>query len=298
MNDETKQLAHAKALQISQDGFDQKITATQIDRRQCQRVRPLEVLCLGLERTGTLSLRTALLHLGYFDVYHMAALMIENPPDGDMWVQAIDAKYNKKGHFGKEDWDQLLGHCMAVTDQPAAMFGEDLIQAYPDAKVVLTVRDSPEAWQKSVMDTIMKLVWTISPQHIREPGKNPLYHLQRLFAPRLPVQEFFEKMIAAHEGDKIPDEGARIYREHNEKIRQAAQPANFLEFNVKQGWEPLCKFLDEPVPDMPFPRVNDTAQYATMLRNIRMLTAFGYTINILKVMFVPAAAAGALYYFR
>lgn len=67
---------------------------------------------LGLERTGTLSMRAALLELGYYDVYHMVSCLFENPPDSDLWRDAIDAKASGTGKFTKENWDQLLGHCM------------------------------------------------------------------------------------------------------------------------------------------------------------------------------------------
>lgn len=82
---------------------------TYIDRRGASRVVPLEVLCLGRERCGTSSLRQALFELGYAHVYHMTAVMQENPPDAIMWTQAFDAKLDGKGKFGKEEWDQLLG---------------------------------------------------------------------------------------------------------------------------------------------------------------------------------------------
>ena len=59
------------------------------------------------------ALRAALLELGYFDVYHIASLMVENPSDSEMWCQAIDAKFYGKGKpYDKEQWDKLLGHCM------------------------------------------------------------------------------------------------------------------------------------------------------------------------------------------
>jgi Sulfotransferase domain len=57
-------------------------------------------------------IRKALYILGYYDVYHMTSFMNENPRDDEMWAAAADAKFYGKGHFGKAEWDQLLGHCM------------------------------------------------------------------------------------------------------------------------------------------------------------------------------------------
>lgn len=79
----------------------------------------------------------------------MRAASTETPRDCELWMQAIRAKWDGEGTFEKEDWDQLLGHCQAVCDLPAAAFAPELIAAYPKAKVILTTRD-PESWHKQV----------------------------------------------------------------------------------------------------------------------------------------------------
>lgn len=83
--------------------------------------------------------------LGLDHVYHMDSAL-NNPPDNDLWLRALASKFpdegsHQKGTFGKKEWDQLLGHCQAVTDFPAVLFARELIQAYPEAKVILTNRD-------------------------------------------------------------------------------------------------------------------------------------------------------------
>lgn len=77
----------------------------------------------------------------------MRAASTETPRDNELWMQAIKAKWDGEGKFDKEDWDQLLGHCQAVCDLPAAAFASELIAAYPKAKVILTIRD-PDSWHK------------------------------------------------------------------------------------------------------------------------------------------------------
>jgi hypothetical protein len=96
------------------------------------------------------------------DVYHMVVPLGENTPDVDIWVEAIDATYKGVGKpFGEEEWDSLLGDFMvcckllllqyiqayskAVTDYHCALFIDELIAAYPDAKIIFTVRNSREA---------------------------------------------------------------------------------------------------------------------------------------------------------
>lgn len=77
----------------------------------------------------------------------MRAASTETPRDCEMWTRAIRAKFDGEGDFGKAEWDQLLGHCQAVCDLPAAAFAPELIAAYPNAKVILTNRD-PDSWHK------------------------------------------------------------------------------------------------------------------------------------------------------
>jgi hypothetical protein len=126
---------------------------TDIDRRKCHRKVPMKVLALGLGRTGTASLRSALIELGFTDTYHMMSASVENPPDCIMWQDAFAAKYDGIGTFGREDWDQLLGHCQAICDWPAVAFAKELIEAYPDAKVVLNDRDI-DSWYESTLKTV------------------------------------------------------------------------------------------------------------------------------------------------
>ena len=126
---------------------------TDINRRECRRTQPMRVLALGLGRTGTASLRTALKELGFEDCYHMMSASVENPPDCLMWSDALAAKYDGQGTFGREQWDQLFGHCQAICDWPCVAFAKELIEAYPEAKVLVTTRDV-DSWHASTMKTV------------------------------------------------------------------------------------------------------------------------------------------------
>jgi hypothetical protein len=100
----------------------------------------------------------------------MILASVENPPDAPMWIDAFEAKYYGKGNFGKESWDQLLGHCQvrdqripvtklsgiylqAVCDWPACIFAPELIKAYPNAKVAILNRDV-DSWYRYVTSLI------------------------------------------------------------------------------------------------------------------------------------------------
>lgn len=100
-----------------------------------------------LTNTAFIALTNALKFLGFQHAYHGRDALTINPRDCELWWEALQAKYEGKGkEFGRKEFDQLLGHCQVVSDVPAICFAEELIAAYPDAKVILTVRDVNE-WQ-------------------------------------------------------------------------------------------------------------------------------------------------------
>ncbi|KAJ6611231.1 hypothetical protein B0H10DRAFT_371491 [Mycena sp. CBHHK59/15] len=115
---------------------------------------PMKVLVLGFCRTGTASMRAALAVLGYGNTHHIGCVMA-SPSEIDGWTAAIEAKFHGKGKaYGRNEWDRLLGEFQAVADVPGILFAEELIHAYPDAQVILTMRD-PDRWWKSFRDTLL-----------------------------------------------------------------------------------------------------------------------------------------------
>ncbi|KAL5364409.1 hypothetical protein BJX96DRAFT_178920 [Aspergillus floccosus] len=117
----------------------------------------MRVLALGLCETGTESLMEALRILGYNEAYHGWVALFNNPRDYAMWQRGLRAKYDGIGEaFGREEIDRLLGHWQAIWDIPGLCFSEELIKAYPEAKIILTVRDMDE-WQ-----------WAITQRHYME----------------------------------------------------------------------------------------------------------------------------------
>jgi len=104
------------------------------------------------------------------------------------------------------------------------------------------------------------------------------------------------KFHETQDNDRIAADGEQVYQEHNELVRRLARNREFLEYNVKEGWEPLCKFLDKPVPrDEPFPRLNETAVFQTRLKSLKRLIFLGYVINILKYTGAALIAGYAMY---
>ncbi|KAK2028144.1 hypothetical protein LX32DRAFT_640276 [Colletotrichum zoysiae] len=219
---------------------------TDIDRRNLSRTVPMKVLCLGMGRTGTASLRSALKQLGFEDTYHMMSASVENPPDCLLWSDALAAKYDNTGRsFGKDKWDALLGHCQAVCDWPAASFASELVAAYPDAKVVLTTRDV-DTWFKSTKATVDR--------RAQDRFLKALSYVDWASSMYYPMLRKYWDSVFMGDFDK---NAKRVFLSHNERVRSLVHPDRLLEFRMSDGWEPLCKFLDCPIPAGPFPHVNE-----------------------------------------
>ncbi|KAJ7354241.1 P-loop containing nucleoside triphosphate hydrolase protein [Mycena albidolilacea] len=217
-----------------------------MDRRGAKRTVPMKVLVLGFCRTGTAcDDAEALEALGYRETHHMQSIL-RNPAEVDMWREAIDAKF-----FGK-------GKPHAVTDLPAILFSEELIAAYPEAKVVLTNRD-PAKWWKSYSGSLQTLYrW----KRVRVAGWFDPWHFGK-------VIKFAFMAVTIVLGDAAAraekEKSKARFVEHYENVRKIVPKERLLEYEVGEGWHRLCKFLGDKVPDTEFPRVNDTE---TLKRNI------------------------------
>ncbi|KAF4636517.1 hypothetical protein G7Y89_g1565 [Cudoniella acicularis] len=245
--------------------------ATNIDRSECKRVVPMKVLCLGLSRTGTSSLRQAFFDLGIHDVYHYSSIVNENPPDAKLWVRALEWKLKGKGTWEKKDWDALLGHCMALSDHPCLTFYDELLETYPDAKVILTVRDNVDVWHDSVMETIWPFV-----ELLILPDVSVWRKIWRLFLDESPFQRMNELFHLNPNGmyHKFPTQGKGFYKKHNEWIKTIVPNERLFVYNIKQGWAPLCEFMGYEAPKWPFPRVNERNVFITHQEK------FGSNLNV------------------
>ena len=110
--------------------------------------REVRVLCLGMSRTGTMSLRAAFSQLGYQGVYHYRVPAIEKPSHSDFWLKALRTKYEEHGTVTRRDFDTVYDDYEVITDSPSVFFCRELLDAYPDAKVILQTRPM-DIWFKS-----------------------------------------------------------------------------------------------------------------------------------------------------
>jgi hypothetical protein len=205
----------------------------------------LAVIGAGFGRTGTLSLRDALERLGLGPCYHMYEV-VENPEHVDLWQRAADGE--------AVDWDELLVSYRSAVDWPACSFWAELAARYPQAKVILTVRD-PGRWFESAWSTIF-------PRIMRPVAEGDEVGRRRARMQRqLIVEQTFEGDIES------PEHAQAVFLRHNEAVKRSAAPERLLVYEVGQGWEPLCRFLGLPVPDEPFPHVNAMAAFQARFRD-------------------------------
>lgn len=206
---------------------------------------PLKVIGAGFGRTGTLSLKNALEKIGYGPCYHMMEVF-SRPEHVAMW--------HRLAFEHSMDWDLLFRDFNATVDWPAARWWREMAAHFPTAKVLLSVRD-PEAWYKSMNDTIYQAMKRPVPDGLPEP-----FRLQNEMVQKAIVKETFDNRFE----DKAY--AIEVFNRHNQAVRDAIEPARLLVFDVREGWVPLCRFLQVPVPDEPFPRLNDTASTQAMIR--------------------------------
>ncbi len=188
----------------------------------------LKVVGAGLGRTGTASLKVALEELGVGRCYHMGEVL-QDPTHQDHWLNAAS---------GNPDWDSWLADYSATVDYPACTFWRELAEYYTDAKVLLSVRDAT-SWFESVNATIMSPKFTD-------------------FVTGSPFGNMLKTVIWDTVDNRMGDREFMVshFNRRNDEISEAIPANRLLVYEVKQGWEPLCEFLDLPVPDKPFPRVN------------------------------------------
>lgn len=222
-----------------------------IDKENAVRTRPMRVLCLGMPRTGTSSLRDALVMLG-FHPHHFREMMLDYERQIPLWTEALEAKFmGKSVPYGREEFDKLIGDYDCVEDNPSVLFGEDLIKAYPDAKVILTNRDV-DAWAKSMKNTIFMARDSFVYRHF--------YRFHPLSRAWFPFSCLLSKIW--YDDDQKNEEKVKgVFNKHYEEIRKVCPKERLLDLHFGDGWEPLCKFLDVPVPNTPWPHSNDSSVF-------------------------------------
>jgi hypothetical protein len=227
---------------------------------------------------------TAALNILGIPCYH-SFILFSQTRDLTMWNAALDAKLFHRGSpFKRSDWDSLLGHHGAVADAPAILFTEDLLAAYPNCKVILVERDI-EKWYTSFDDTVIANTWNPLMQWLRRRGAwmvGPIGDMNH---------RWFEGWMGAHNRDEMRENARECYKRHYRHVREVVPKERLLEYKLGSGWEPLCAFLGRPVPEVPFPHVNETQALNEMLGLLMRRSLMDYMIRVMRVV-VPVVVLG------
>lgn len=211
----------------------------------------LEVIGAGFGRTGTTSLKAALERLGYGPCHHMFEIM-GDPAQLRRWQPVVRGE--------RFDWDEVFDGYRATVDWPGAAYWRELVEHYPLAKVLLSVRD-PERWYASMYDTIYQLSLASDQDDssaeaqygkaIREIPDRTVWDLS--FANR-----FTDKQYAID-----------AFERHNAEVQRVVPAERLLVYRLGDGWGPLCEFLGVEQPAEEFPHLNDTADMRQMAERVR-----------------------------
>lgn len=204
----------------------------------------LSVIGVGFGRTGTMSLKLAIERLGLGPCHHMDEIFA-NPPQLPNWMAAASGQ--------TVDWDDIFSGYNSSVDWPGAYFWRELADHFPESKLILTTRPT-DGWWKSYSSTIMKF-WNdvlpnITDDHVKGVGQLGI------------------KVIAERTFGGLADQASitKAYDEHNQAVISAFSADRLLQFDVRDGWRPLCEFLGQPEPDEDFPRSNSSEEFWQMLK--------------------------------
>lgn len=226
----------------------------------------LDVIGAGYSRTGTLSLKHALEILGTGPCYHFTELLKRRHVS--RWLAVLDG--------ATPDWDALFMGYSATVDWPGVTYYRELAAFYPDAKVILTVRD-PEQWHASLKDALLPLRRVL-----------PFWIPWASRIARLTDVTIWEGTFKGRADDR--DFAIACYQRHLREVCAEIDEERLLVYNVGEGWEPLCNFLGRPIPDIPFPRTNSRRNLQAAVWAIQGMKWLILTIPILIAVAIFAQA--------
>jgi hypothetical protein len=211
----------------------------------------MKVIGAGLPRTATLTQKISLEMLGFGPCYHMVNVLsdLSLVPQ---WQSAFD---------GNADWDKIFGDSQATVDWPGSFFWRELIDYYPDAKVLLSVRPG-EAWANSMKNTIWGVFYDDVVMRYLSDARACVDPGWRDYIEMMKAMWQKSGLLGEMTGVFDPAILAAAFDRYCDDVRATVPAGRLLEWKPADGWEPLCEFLDVPVPQAPIPHVNDSAMFS------------------------------------
>ncbi len=267
------------------------------------------IICTGLPRSGTASLAKALEILGINNVHHGVQMHLERPRELFGWGQAawcnypylkntrLANPYGKPPYFvnpadtlmpwTRSDWDRLIGQFRVSTDF-GAFFTEQIIAAYPEARVI-HVQRPVDKWAASVRDSLLDgicfgvrgfILCTLGP-HVG-------------LASGVITRDIFQGFLQAKSRDESLKRLPVVHKEHSEMVQRIVPADQLLDFKLSDGWGPLCEFLKVPVPDEPFPHINEAKDFRAMCDEAMVMVLMGLGIQVAYCSLAIGASVFAL----
>jgi len=253
----------------------------------------LQVIGCGMSRTGTSSFTAALEILLQGPVYHGGqALFLREEPHLKRWIDIIrhtPIKTVQDKKIVKDSLKEQMKGYVACTDSPLIQFVEELVELYPNATVICTVRDPDDSWRS--MEPLIRNL--------------NMGFLNFVFWP-LPTLRYFTTYLNAMDqgrfGELYYQERnttcvQRTYDYHMEYLRRVVPEGKLHIVEVKDGWRPLCKALGKPIPDEPFPRINDAKATEDFFKGLVMRGLIAWA-QIFAVAVVVLGVASYLWLHR
>lgn len=206
----------------------------------------LQLIGAGLPRTGTLTQKVALEQLGLAPCYHWVDLLADLDTQVPLWNSALD---------GDVDWQKVFAEIPSSADWPGGYFYRELMDAFPDAKVLLSVRD-PVKWEPSFRETIWEMCFGGSVMGLLSQARVQIDDSWREYQ-ALVHRMFWGPQGTFKDGYDEPAQLIAQMERHHELVKQVVPAERLLVWEVGEGWGPLCEFLGLPVPNEPFPHAND-----------------------------------------
>jgi len=208
----------------------------------------MKLIGVGFGRTGTMSIKTALEDEGQGPCFHMIDL-IRNPDIVDPWHDAAVK--------GEKDWDKMFAGYNATIDWPGCTFWKELIEVYPEAPVLLNIRDF-DPWYKSLHNTVYALRLAsekgeLTPDPNRPPPSPKLWEVIGTLLYKVDFQGNFEDESWMRE----------MYANRIEEIKDTVPSERLTVWKLEDnpGWGPIADALGIETPNAPFPHLHDTDNF-------------------------------------
>jgi hypothetical protein len=205
----------------------------------------LRVIGAGFGRTGTVSLHHALDSLGFGPCHHMRSVLAK-PSSWKSWAAA------QRGE--KVSWDEIFAGWGSTVDWPSTTFWRELVEHYPEAKVILTVR-SADSWYASMLSTLIPF-WKRVRSEVTHPDLRAVFEIN---------QKDLDGIL------DDPERAKAAFDKHNEEVKRTIPKDRLLVIEPGSGWDPLCAFLGVPVPKEPYPSTNSREELSKGLNELKSL---------------------------